>query len=290
MPKFSKLVNPCNPLRRILRDAVKSMDGLRSMAVVGKLRRVDSRLSITTRPFETSIPRSPGTRSRRSYCMALLNEVDDTVIVTALDSLPFCCHADLITMNRSQLVDVAQVFNLYLPAALQIDLDPSQPDDYIRNTIEILVGLRLGQNKERNTPSPTPPAVPSRASYISVGTPLHPVVEEDEGFASMRARRRTSSEPRLSLAPAPVPRLIITEPDSPTPKRAPRSKSAMVLGSTCGSEESHSPGGIPHQPDSLLNAIPSRARYRPKVHEPVSASTPSIRAASQPSVTVDVGS
>ncbi|KAI0055705.1 hypothetical protein BV25DRAFT_1770221, partial [Artomyces pyxidatus] len=73
--------------------------------------------------------------------IALLNEVpaDDAVIVTALTEVPFCCHADLLTMTRTHLVGVALKLNTCLPAVLHIDLDPTRSDAYIRGAIELLV-------------------------------------------------------------------------------------------------------------------------------------------------------
>ena len=45
-------------------------------------------------PIATAKP-----KARRQPCVALLNEIDeDAIVVTALDELPFCCHADLILM------------------------------------------------------------------------------------------------------------------------------------------------------------------------------------------------
>ncbi|KZV62247.1 hypothetical protein PENSPDRAFT_557690, partial [Peniophora sp. CONT] len=70
--------------------------------------------------------------------VALLNEVDeDAVGVTALDTLPFCCHADLILMPHTALEDVADVLNSRLPIALQIN--KHMGDHHVRSAIELLV-------------------------------------------------------------------------------------------------------------------------------------------------------
>ncbi|KAA1477821.1 hypothetical protein DENSPDRAFT_744509, partial [Dentipellis sp. KUC8613] len=73
--------------------------------------------------------------------IALLNDLPelDAVVVTALDSVPFCCHADLLSMARPELLAVALRLNARLPVALQIDLSPLRPDAYIRTAIELLV-------------------------------------------------------------------------------------------------------------------------------------------------------
>ncbi|KAI0655047.1 hypothetical protein C8Q70DRAFT_884689, partial [Cubamyces menziesii] len=74
-------------------------------------------------------------------CIALQNEdVDeDAVVITALNVVPFCCHADLVTMNRTQLLAVAETLNAKLPLALQIDVGRARSDAFIRNSIELLV-------------------------------------------------------------------------------------------------------------------------------------------------------
>ncbi|KAH9838048.1 uncharacterized protein C8Q71DRAFT_706345, partial [Rhodofomes roseus] len=77
----------------------------------------------------------------RPSCVALQNEdhEEDAVVITALDVVPFCCHADLLTMDRLQLARVALTLNAKLPLILQIDIRPSRPDVDIRNEIERLV-------------------------------------------------------------------------------------------------------------------------------------------------------
>ncbi|KAI0699775.1 hypothetical protein C8T65DRAFT_535018, partial [Cerioporus squamosus] len=74
-------------------------------------------------------------------CVALQNEdlSEDAVVITSLNVIPFCCHADLVTMSRTQLLSVAATLNAKLPAAMQIDTSPSRPDTWIRNSIEVLV-------------------------------------------------------------------------------------------------------------------------------------------------------
>ncbi|RPD56540.1 hypothetical protein L227DRAFT_476354, partial [Lentinus tigrinus ALCF2SS1-6] len=71
--------------------------------------------------------------------VALQNEdpTEDAVVITSLNVIPFCCHADLITMSRTQLLDVATTMNAKLPLAMQIDT--SRSDTWIRHSIEVLV-------------------------------------------------------------------------------------------------------------------------------------------------------
>ncbi|OSC98866.1 hypothetical protein PYCCODRAFT_1337756, partial [Trametes coccinea BRFM310] len=74
-------------------------------------------------------------------CIALQNEDtdEDAIVITALNAVPFCCHADLVTMNRAQLLRVADALNAKLPLAMQIDTSASRSDAFIRNSVELLV-------------------------------------------------------------------------------------------------------------------------------------------------------
>jgi len=84
-------------------------------------------------------------RLKRSASVALQNEdgdLEETIIVTALETIPFCCHEDLLTMTHHQLVAVVEALNAKLPAALHIDIKPSSTDSFIRNAIELIVGIK----------------------------------------------------------------------------------------------------------------------------------------------------
>ncbi|KAG6878236.1 hypothetical protein C0993_010358 [Termitomyces sp. T159_Od127] len=76
--------------------------------------------------------------------VALINEdhAEDAVVITTLDTVPFCCHEDLITMSRKQLIDVALALNARLPAVLAIDTDEALATSWIRASIERVVGIR----------------------------------------------------------------------------------------------------------------------------------------------------
>ncbi|KAH8088897.1 hypothetical protein BXZ70DRAFT_869638, partial [Cristinia sonorae] len=64
---------------------------------------------------------------------------EDAVVITALTVLPFCCHADLLTMSRDELVGVAETLNRKLPEALRIDTGAGRTEGFIRNSVEVLV-------------------------------------------------------------------------------------------------------------------------------------------------------
>ncbi|KII85636.1 hypothetical protein PLICRDRAFT_79577, partial [Plicaturopsis crispa FD-325 SS-3] len=63
----------------------------------------------------------------------------DAVVITALPTLPFCCHADLLAMDRAALFRVAHVLNTQLPAALNIDVSGARTLLQVRTDIEMLV-------------------------------------------------------------------------------------------------------------------------------------------------------
>ncbi|KIJ60869.1 hypothetical protein HYDPIDRAFT_72301, partial [Hydnomerulius pinastri MD-312] len=44
----------------------------------------------------------------------------DSIILTALPTMPFCCHEDLLTMSRGQLVGVVRALNEWLPRRMRI--------------------------------------------------------------------------------------------------------------------------------------------------------------------------
>ncbi|OCH91776.1 hypothetical protein OBBRIDRAFT_694213, partial [Obba rivulosa] len=67
------------------------------------------------------------------------DEDEDAVVITALNVIPFCCHADLVAMPRAALLGVAHTLNAKLPAALRIDVSPPCSDTAIRHAIERLV-------------------------------------------------------------------------------------------------------------------------------------------------------
>ena len=117
----------------------------------------------------------------RSACVALQNDDPflDAVVITALPTVPFCCHADLITMNRDQLVEVANTLNKKLPLAMQIDTSILRTERYIRNSIELLVGIRTA-----TAPPPTPTA--NRSLSLSVSQLEHnPEVSVSSTFTAM---------------------------------------------------------------------------------------------------------
>ncbi|KAK2463961.1 hypothetical protein APHAL10511_004012 [Amanita phalloides] len=102
-------------------------------------------LPVTTPPCAT--PRPLRCTSTPGSARLALQNVDstldnDAIIITALDRIPFDKHEDLLAMSREELVNVAKIFNAKLPLALSIDTSDDRPANFIRNAIEILVGIR----------------------------------------------------------------------------------------------------------------------------------------------------
>ncbi|KAG1870826.1 hypothetical protein F4604DRAFT_1504872, partial [Suillus subluteus] len=62
----------------------------------------------------------------------------DSIIITSFQRAPFCCHEDLVTMPRPELVRIAQNINGRLPKALQIACGYDVEDVDIRRAIEVL--------------------------------------------------------------------------------------------------------------------------------------------------------
>lgn len=156
------------------------------------VRRLSGFLNIFPRPNNQPRTTSQFMQATRSInrtgdvSVAIQNEdaVEDAVVVTSLDKLPFCCHADLILMNEEQLLTAASVLNDRLPAALQIDTD--RTDSYIRNSIEFIVGIRTDPPD-----APAKPTTPSRRFVPS--SPISPL-----------AKRGRSQNSQLVASPSPL--------------------------------------------------------------------------------------
>jgi len=173
-----------------------------------------------------TITSSHASVSRRRACMALQNEdlTEDAVVITALSTLPFCCHEDLLTMPRNALVGVAESLNTKLPAVLRISTNRTRTDAAIRNEIEFIVGLRtemvvppapraqrprLGDDgyvvevdvdeEMDRTPTTSPLARRGRRMFQIYGTPGTPRLErlaeeqeEDEDRPTKRQRTQST--------------------------------------------------------------------------------------------------
>lgn len=174
----------------------------------------------------------PNLLSSKTLKLALQVDDGDAVVITALDSFPFCCPNELCSMAREELLHVALLLNLKLPKVLAIDVDPMRPDHVIRNGIEFIVGLAQTRPASlRETPvrsrsldkgayngvlySPVSPIAGRRgrnASETGFKSPgLESLLEVDEGLepdnaqtttTPLKNRRRASeSDRRLAQMP-----------------------------------------------------------------------------------------
>lgn len=122
MTVLSKVAKPFTPvMRRFFTDVFKPS----TATTLGKRGRADDHTE------------------QAPNCVALQNDDldEDVVVITALNVIPFCCHADLMTMNREELIRVADTLNDKLPHAMRIDTSAPRSNVFIRNSVEILVGI-----------------------------------------------------------------------------------------------------------------------------------------------------
>ncbi|KAG5637566.1 hypothetical protein H0H81_004143 [Sphagnurus paluster] len=182
-------------------------------------------------PYPLSAPLSAEPAWPQAERVAIINEdySEDAVVISVLEDIPFCCHEDLITMSREQIIGVAQALNAKLPSAMEIDTDHVLPTSFIRSTIERIVGLRpdvppapkvlrlmtdsesdrrlleqLIMREQRNKTPPTSPLASRSKSYGALPSLISPrlarLVEEDEGMDDDdEADRHNLKKRRLSF-------------------------------------------------------------------------------------------
>ncbi|KIY73944.1 hypothetical protein CYLTODRAFT_448543 [Cylindrobasidium torrendii FP15055 ss-10] len=158
--------------------------------------------------------------------IAILNEdpTEDAVIVTTFDVVPFCCHKDLLALDRTELVRAALQLNARLPAILSIDIERN--NKFITDSIEVLVGIRSGDifktPEKRPTLAEEAPCIHS--SLSARGTPkLHRLAEEDSDVDQLGTKR-------LLVRSA-------TVHDSPSPRRQRHRISSLPLSPLATSKE-----------------------------------------------------
>ncbi|KAF7338560.1 Glutamine amidotransferase type-2 domain-containing protein [Mycena venus] len=147
--------NPFTPVRRLLFKLDRFRPGNRHRSQYVQYQELTRHGRPEPDPVVDTPPEQPPAPAPSSHthaCMALQNDdlTEDAVVITALSTLPFCCHEDLLTMPRHALVAVADSLNAKLPGVLQISVSLTRTDAAIRNEIEFIVGLR--------TEMPVPPA------------------------------------------------------------------------------------------------------------------------------------
>lgn len=149
MPNFVKHAFRTPLVRRYLADLFKPTRACDVAQALGRRGRVSRKKSSSKAKEHVDHQVEMHTHSPNAHlpnCVALQTDDpsldSDAIVITSLNTLPFCCHADLITMTRPQLLTVAGTLNERLPNALKIDTGDGRSDAFIRNSIEILVGIQ----------------------------------------------------------------------------------------------------------------------------------------------------
>ncbi|KAL1725740.1 hypothetical protein EV714DRAFT_220726 [Schizophyllum commune] len=202
-------------------------------------------------------PASSSASSSRRLALQTDDAEADAVIVTALDTPPFCCHEDLLTMAPAQLARVATSLNARLPVALMIDTNA--PSAAIRTAIEVLVGISNGEGPpptSRTTPSnnhshqdgeeprqPERPHAPRRIRRLPTNALKLTLRDEDEDEGGPRALLRMDRDPPSS------PLAHRAAPPTPAPRAFPRTPTLARI-----DEEAGSPGARPVKRRRVIEA------------------------------------
>ncbi|KAL1700522.1 hypothetical protein EV121DRAFT_214007 [Schizophyllum commune] len=202
-------------------------------------------------------PASSSAPSSRRLALQTNDAEADAVIVTALDTPPFCCHEDLLTMAPAQLARVATSLNARLPMALRIDTNA--PPAAIRTAIEVLVGISNGEGPpptSRTTPSnnhshqdgeeprqPERPHAPRRIRRLPTNALKLTLRDEDEDEGGPRALLRMDRDPPSS------PLAHRAAPPTPAPRAFPRTPTLARI-----DEEAGSPGARPVKRRRVIEA------------------------------------
>ncbi|KAI4519903.1 hypothetical protein K525DRAFT_286665 [Schizophyllum commune Loenen D] len=202
-------------------------------------------------------PASSSAPSSRRLALQTNDAEADAVIVTALDTPPFCCHEDLLTMAPAQLARVATSLNDRLPMALRIDTNA--PPAAICTAIEVLVGISNGEGPpptSRTTPSnnhshqdgeeprqPERPHAPRRIRRLPTNALKLTLRDEDEDEGGPRALLRMDRDPPSS------PLAHRAAPPTPAPRAFPRTPTLARI-----DEEAGSPGARPVKRRRVIEA------------------------------------
>jgi hypothetical protein len=193
------------------------------MINVNELSAVSSATLLSDRVRTSHSHPAPQARSQRA-CLAIQqhDQPFDAIVISTLPSYPFCCHEDLLTMSRAQLIGVAQLLNSRIPPVTRLKVGEDVSDADIRAWVEVLVGIKL--------------AVPGAPKAVRCRPPVTNGEEDKEKFdfdahvdampspptspLSMRiSRRQEKSLPLLSSPPRPLECLDEAEEDIFTSKR-----------------------------------------------------------------------
>ncbi|KAH0828830.1 hypothetical protein J3R83DRAFT_3299 [Lanmaoa asiatica] len=96
-----------------------------------------------TSSLSSSTPSTtPSTPSLPAVVLQTYSLSTDSIVLTALPSVPFCCHEDLLTMSRAQLEAVVRALNARLPRRMRIGPE----DDFWQNDDQDRTGECVGDD------------------------------------------------------------------------------------------------------------------------------------------------
>lgn len=182
----------------------------RAGAIVGKRRTYPVHFP-STPPSPISVTSEKPHQSPRTnrFRIALLSEVsvDDVVVVSALASAPFCCHADLLAMSTNQLTAVARMLNDALPPPLHINIEAGRKPGEIRTEIESIVGLRPPHHHHTTVTLARPlprfhleSPVAHRSPATSNGVPFSEDIDSDISLRYSPPQQRRHISPSLAVS------------------------------------------------------------------------------------------
>ncbi|KAK0199614.1 hypothetical protein DFS33DRAFT_1363542, partial [Desarmillaria ectypa] len=70
---------------------------------------------VDTPPTQSEIGNSHSLPTPRIIALQNEDTCEDAIVITILETVPFCCHKDLPTMSRSQLAQGTTTLNARLP-------------------------------------------------------------------------------------------------------------------------------------------------------------------------------
>ncbi|KAG9309707.1 hypothetical protein JVU11DRAFT_10383 [Chiua virens] len=117
-------ITPMQVLSGLFRTPTRLHTPTTTLEFVSRHRNKRTRSSTLSSPSSQPTPSStPCTKpSLPAVVLQTYSVSTDSIVLTSLPSVPFCCHEDLLTMSRTQLEGVVRALNARLASA---DVDQS---------------------------------------------------------------------------------------------------------------------------------------------------------------------
>lgn len=127
---------------RLREKSIRRKSRRKKQSLLTNIVSASPRISLSNYVFvESPTPVAASGNSTKRLAIQQHDNIHDAIVISTLPHYPFCCHEDLVTMSRSQLLGVAGLFNSHLPINAQIVILESSRAKYIRNCIEHIVGI-----------------------------------------------------------------------------------------------------------------------------------------------------